>query len=76
MTKSPLNQDVSIQVIGHMANTHEGATTINTAKTCPAGDNISIGPAWDHWCPYIGIEITVSVAPTAGMLTISAIRQE
>lgn len=73
---STLNQDVSIQVIGHMANTHDGATDINTAKACPAGDTISIGPAWDHWCPYIGIKITVSVAPTAGMLTISAVRQE
>ena len=74
--QSTLNQDVSIQVIGHMVNTHEGATDINTPKTCPAGDTISIGAAWAYWCPYIGIRITVSVAPASGMLTISAVRQE
>ena len=74
--QSTLNQDVSVQVIGNMTDAHEDATDINTAKACPAGDNISIGPAWDHWCPYIGIKITVSIAPTSGMLTISAVRQE
>jgi len=74
--QSTLDQDVSIQVIGHMVNTHEGATDINTAKTCPAGDTISVGPAWDHWCPYIGIKVTASIAPTCGLLTISAVRQE
>ncbi len=73
---STLNQAVSIQVIGHMVNTHEGATDINTAKTCPAGDTISFGPAWVQWCPYIGIKIIVAIAPTSGMLTISAVRQE
>ncbi|GAH46214.1 unnamed protein product, partial [marine sediment metagenome] len=54
----------------------ELATDIDIAKTCPANDNISIGPAWDHWCPYIGVRITVAVAPTAGLLTISAVSQE
>ncbi len=73
---STLNQAVSIQVIGHMVNTHEGATDINTAKTCPAGDTISFGPAWVQWCPYIGIKIIVAIAPTSGMLTISTVRQE
>lgn len=74
--ESTLNQDVSIQVIGNKTDTKDGATDIDTSKTCPKNDNISVGPAWDHWCPYIGIKTTVAVAPTAGLLTISAVMQE
>lgn len=73
---STLNQAVTVQVVGHIANTHEGATDINSAQTCPAGDTISFGMAWENWCPYIGAKITVSAAPTSGMLTISTISQE
>ena len=73
--ESTLDQDVQIQVIGNKADTKEGATDIDIAHTCPASDNISVGPAWDHWCPYIGIKITVTTKPT-GRLTISAVRQE
>jgi len=74
--QSTLDQDVEIQVIGNMTDTKEGATDIGIAHTCPKNDNISIGPAWDDWCPYIGIKITTAVAPAAGRLTISAVRQE
>jgi len=74
--ESTLNQPVEIQVIGNKTDTKDGATDIDIAYTCPANDNISIGPAWDHWCPYIGIKITVATAPTAGVLTITAVTQE
>ncbi|GAI93484.1 unnamed protein product, partial [marine sediment metagenome] len=74
--ESTLKQDVEIQVIGNKTDSREGATDIDIAHTCPANDSISVGPAWDHWCPYIGIKITVAVAPTAGVLTITAVRQE
>lgn len=74
--QSTLNQDVSIQVIGNIADSHEQSTDINTAKTCPAGDTISIGLAWDHWSPYVGAKIEVSIAPTSGMLRIYAVKQE
>ena len=76
--ESSLDQEVQIQRIGNIIDDMELATDIDTPKPCPAKDNISIGPAWDHWCPYIGIRITVDVAavPTAGLLTISAISQE
>ena len=74
--ESTLNQPVQIQVIGNKTDTKDGATDIDIAYTCPANDNISVGPAWDHWCPYIGIKITVAAAPTAGILTISAVTQE
>ncbi len=74
--ESSLDQDVDIQLIGNIVDDMELATDIDIAKTCPANDNISIGPAWDHWCPYIGVKITVAVAPTAGLLTISAVSQE
>ncbi|GAJ05566.1 unnamed protein product, partial [marine sediment metagenome] len=74
--ESSLDQDVEIQLIGNIVDDMELATDIDIAKTCPANDNISIGPAWDHWCPYIGVKIAVAVAPAAGLLTISAVSQE
>ena len=74
--ESTLNQDAEIQVIGNKTESKEGATDIGPAKICPANDNISLGPDWDQWCPYIGIKITVTAAPTAGLLTITAVRQE
>jgi len=74
--ESSLDQEVEIQLIGNIVDDMELATDIDTPKTCPANDNISIGPAWDHWCPYIGVRITVATAPTSGLLTISAVSQE
>ena len=74
--ESSLDKEVQIQLIGNIVDDMELATDIDTPKACPANDNISIGPAWDDWCPYIGIKITTAVAPTAGVLTISEVIQE
>jgi len=74
--ESSLDQEVDIQLIGNIVDDMELATDIDIAKTCPAKDNISIGPAWDHWCPYIGVRITATTAPTEGLLTITAVSQE
>lgn len=74
--ESTLNQVVQIQLIGNTVDSINLATDINAPQACPANGNISIGPAWDDWHPYIGVRITVAVAPTAGILTISAVIQE
>ncbi len=74
--ESTLNQAVQIQLIGNTVDDMNLATDINAQQECPANSNISIGPAWDDWHPYIGVRITVAVAPTAGILTISAVVQE
>ncbi len=76
--ESSLDQEVQIQLIGNVVDDMEMATDIDTPKACPANDNISIGPAWDDWHPYVGIRITVTAGavPTAGMLNISAVIQE
>jgi len=74
--ESTLNKDVEIQVIGNKADTKEGATDIGPAEICPASNNISVGPSWEQWCPFIGIKIVVGAAPTAGLLTITAVPQE
>ncbi|MBW2561255.1 MAG: hypothetical protein JRE40_10440 [Deltaproteobacteria bacterium] len=73
---SSLDQAVQIQAIGNINNAKDGATDINAPKPCAAGGRISIGLAWDDWHPYIGCEITIAVAPTAGTLVISAVVQE
>jgi len=74
--ESTLNQPVQIQLIGNTVDNMNLATDINAPQPCPANSNISIGPAWDDWHPYIGVRITVAVAPTAGILTIWAVIQE
>jgi len=74
--ESSLDKEVDIQLIGNIVDDTEMATDIDIPKTCPAKDNISIGPAWDHWCPYIGVKIVVATAPIEGLLTISAVSQE
>ena len=74
--ESSLNQAVNLQVIGNIVDDKERATDINGALPLAANGNLSVGPAWDDWTPFIGIEITVAVPPTAGVLTISAVVQE
>jgi len=86
--ESSLNWDVNIQLIGNITDDMSLATDIGLALPCAANGNISIGPAWDDWHPYVGVRITVPTAepaeppppppppPTAGILTISAVVQE
>jgi len=74
--ESSLNQAVNLQVIGNIVDDKERATDINGALPLAANGNLSVGPAWDDWTPFIGCRITVAVAPTAGILTIWAVIQE
>lgn len=74
--ESSLNQPVDIQLKGNIIDDFNMATDVGPSLPCTANGNISIGPAWDDWHPYIGVEITVAAAPTAGILTISAVVQE
>ncbi len=74
--ESSLNQAVNVQIIGNIQDSKELATDINGVLPCTANGNISVGLAWDDWHPYVGVKITVAVAPTAGILSISAVIQE
>ena len=74
--ESSLDQDCDIQVIGNIADTRELAVDVGDLLPCDAGGNISAGPAWDDWHPYIGVRIITALAPTAGILTITAVIQE
>lgn len=74
--ESSLNQAVQIQVIGNTVDDMELAIDINGPFPCTANGNISIGLAWDDWHPFVGIRITTAIAPTSGVLTISAVIQE
>jgi len=74
--ESSLNQAVNLQVIGNIVDDRERATDIGPALPLAANSNLSVGPAWDDWNPFIGIRITAAVAPTAGILTIWAVIQE
>lgn len=75
-TESSLNQAVQLQAIGNVDDTRTLATNIGLPIVCPANGNASIGMAWGDWQPFIGIQITAALAPTAGRLTIRAVIQE
>lgn len=74
--ESSLNQALIIQLIGNISDDRRLATDVGPSLPCAANGNVSVGPAWDDWHPYIGVQITVAAAPTAGILTISAVIQE
>lgn len=74
--ESSLDQDCDIQVIGNIANTRELAVDVGDLLPCAANGNISAGLAFDDWHPYIGVRIITAIAPTAGILTITAVIQE
>lgn len=74
--ESSLDQGVQIQVIANTSNTRELATDINAALPCTPDGNISVGLAWDDWMPFVGVRVTVAVAPTLGELKIEAVVQE
>ncbi|MBA7709019.1 hypothetical protein ES703_117926 [subsurface metagenome] len=74
--ESSLDQACTIQLLGNMSNSFLLPINIGAVAACPAGANISIGPAWDDWHPFIGARIVTAVAPTAGILKIWAVIQE
>jgi len=74
--ESSLNQACIVQLVGNITKSFSLATNINGAFPCPANGNITIGLAWDDWQPFIGVQITVAVAPVTGMLTIWQVMQE
>ena len=74
--ESSLDQAVQLQAIGNVDDTRNLATNIGGPVVCPANGNASIGMAWGDWQPYLGIQITAAIAPTAGILTIRAVIQE
>jgi len=74
--ESTLNQAAQIQLIGNKDDNKDLATDVGAALPCAANGNISVGPAWDDWHPFMGVRITVAVAPTAGILNIWQVLQE
>jgi len=74
--ESSLNQTVTIQVIGNFIDNMTMASDINGPIDILANENHSVGLAWDDWHPFIGVRIITAVAPTAGILTIYAVKQE
>jgi len=74
--ESSLDQAVNIQLVGNLDEDMALASNINGVLACAANGNISIGPAWDDWHPFLGIRIIVAVAPVTGILTIRAVIQE
>jgi hypothetical protein len=74
---SSLNQNITVQPVGHIKKTMVGAANIGLAPIpCPAGATISIGFAWGDWHPYIGITLNHAIAPASGTVGVKAVVQE
>lgn len=74
--KSTLDQDVEIQAIGNIVDALQHSIPLGSTATLPAGDFIGITIPPEYWYPYIGIQIVVAVAPTAGELNSTVVTQE
>ena len=74
--ESSLDQACQIQLVGNIDDTINLASNINGLLACAANGNISVGPAWDDWHPFIGLRIITAVAPTTGNLLIRTVIQE
>lgn len=68
--ESSLDQIAQIQVIGNVLDDMTLATLVGGPWPCAANGNISIGLDWDDWNPFIGVQITIGIAPTVGRLKI------
>jgi hypothetical protein len=74
--ESTLNQAVQIQPTGNIRDAADGQTNVGFPMACPAGGTVSVGLAWDDWHPFVGVDIVIAVAPTAGELRAYAVIQE
>jgi len=74
--ESSLDQAIQIQLVGNIDEDMALAAPINGPLACGANGNITVGPAWDDWHPFIGALITTAVAPTTGILKIRTVIQE
>jgi len=75
--ESGLDQAVTLQMVGNFTDSKFLTTNIGLPVVCPAGGQVSLGlGTGGDWQPYIGMVITVPVAPTPSILTIWAVIQE
>lgn len=71
-----LNQAVTVQVQSNRENAHAKAVNTGSAFTVSANgsDARSLSVETSGWLPYIMVEVSCSVAPASGSLTIYRIR--
>jgi hypothetical protein len=74
--ESSLDQIVQVQLVGNIADTYQLATLINAPVPCAANGNVGVGLAWDDWHPFIGVQMTLALAPTTGIINVWAVIQE
>jgi len=74
--ESTLNVGVIVQVMANFDKSWNLAVPQAMPFPVPANGNIDIGLAWDDWRCFVGVQITVAVAPASGLLRIRAVLQE
>lgn len=73
-----LDVDVTVQPIGNIEDSTATASVIDGVIPVASTEYASVGLDADggDWHPFIGMQIVTTVAPTAGLLTITAVPQE
>ena len=70
------NQQVAMQVIGNTQNIPSSGTfEIGSPINISAGAKAAYGIKVEEWMPYIGVQITPAVSPTAGSVNAVAVLQ-
>jgi len=73
-----LDQDVTIQVKANREKVYDKSVNVGSSFTVSANsqDARTLSPETSGWLPYIMVEVSCSVAPTSGSLTIWKLRSK
>ncbi len=74
--ESSLDQAVALQLVGNFVDSFNLAVNVGPPAVCPINGQTGFGLAWGDWTCFCGVRILVAIAPTAGILTITAVVQE
>jgi len=75
--ESSLDQNVILQLIGNISDSPLLAVPLGAPFVCPANGNADMGIGTnDDWRPFMGVQITVGIAPTLGMFTLWEAKQD
>lgn len=75
--ESSLDQNVILQLIGNISDSPNLAVPLGAPFVCPANGNADMGIGTnDDWRPFMGVQITVGIAPTLGMFTLWSTKQD
>lgn len=73
-----LNQDISVQLMANREKAYAKAVISGTAFLVPANNQkaVALSSETSGWLPYMMVQVSCTVAPTSGTLTIYRLRSK